>query len=76
MMRFMSFEPTSLFVAVVMSGIGFALFVYGKKQQRGPQLGAGLALMVYPYFVSGALAMIAVGAAICIALWVAVRLGW
>jgi len=37
--------------------VGFGLFLYGKKQQRIPQLGVGLALMVYPYFVPSAVWM-------------------
>jgi len=41
-----------------------------------PQLVAGLALMVYPYFTPGAIALVAVGCAIVGAMWLAVRGGW
>ena len=37
-------DPTWLFVTLIPSGAGLVLFVYGKKQRRGPQLAAGLAL--------------------------------
>jgi hypothetical protein len=72
----MSFDPVWLFVSLIPSGIGFVLFVYGKKQERWPQLAAGLLLMVYPYFTPGLVSMIATGAAIGLALWYAIRLGW
>ena len=57
-------------------GIGFVLFVYGKKQARPPQLVAGLALMAYPYFTPTVASFVGVGALICAALWYAIRLGW
>jgi len=63
----------SLFASLVIGGIGFVLFVYGKKQQRMPQLITGLVLMVYPYFVSGLLAMVAIAALLLAALWYLVR---
>jgi hypothetical protein len=72
----MSIDPTWLFLSLIPSGIGFVLFVYGKKQERWPQLGAGLLLMLYPYFTPGRTSLVAVGAAIGFALWFALRLGW
>jgi len=58
------------------SGVGFVLFTYGKKQDRFPHLGAGLVLMIYPYFVGSAVPMLLVGAAIVGGLWLAVRSGY
>src|SRR5262249_38909371 len=72
----MSLDPTLLFLSLVAGGIGFVLFVYGKKQDRLPQLAAGLALMIYPYFVSTVTMALVVGGAILAALWLAVRQGW
>jgi hypothetical protein len=72
----MSFDPTWLFLSMIPSGIGFVLFVYGKKQQRWPHLTAGILMMAYPYFTQTALSLFGVGAAICVALWYVVRLGW
>ena len=65
-----------LLLSLVPSGIGFVLFVYGKKQQRWPQMAAGAALAVYPYFVDTALQMAIVGAAIGAAFWGAIQQGW
>ena len=65
-----------LFLSLVTSGIGFVLFVYGKKQARWPQLAGGIALMVYPYFVSTLALSLVIGAAIVGAVWIAVRQGY
>lgn len=72
----MSLDPAWLFASLIPGGIGFVLFVYGKKEGRWPQLTAGLLLMAYPYFTPGLISLVATGAAICLALWYAIRLGW
>lgn len=69
-------DPTWLFLSLIPSGCGFVLFVYGKKQQRGPHLVAGLAFLVYPYFTDTLTGLIGIGAAIGAALWIALRAGW
>lgn len=75
-MDFASFDPTWIFLSMIPAGIGFVLFVYGKKQERWPHLVAGIAMMVYPYFTPTITVMTAVGVVICVALWYAVRLGY
>jgi len=72
----MSLDPTWLFVSLIPSGIGFVLFVYGKKQERWPLLAAGLLFMVYPYFAASLVSLVATGAVIGLMLWYAIRLGW
>ena len=72
----MSFDPTWLFVSLIPSGIGFVLFVYGKKQGRWPQLVAGLLLMVYPYFTPSLISLVGAGGAIGAVLWYLLRIGW
>ncbi len=72
----MLMDPTWLFLSMIVGGIGFVLFVYGKKQQRWPQLVAGVLLMVYPYFTPGVPALCGVGAAILLGVWITVRQGW
>ena len=71
-----SMDPTLIFLSLLTSGVGFVLFVYGKKQERLPQLLGGIALMVYPYFVSTLTATLAVAGAIVAIVWLAVRQGW
>ena len=72
----MTIDPAWLFLSLVPSGLGFVLFRYGKKQDRWPQLVAGLALMVYPYFATSLLTLVGIGALIGASLWYALRNGW
>ena len=72
----MSFDPTWLFLSLIPSGIGFVLFVYGKKQQRWPHMLAGIVFSVYPYFTPTILSMVLIGVALGVGLWAAVRAGW
>jgi 4-hydroxybenzoate polyprenyltransferase len=71
-----SFDPTWLFLSLIPGGVGFVLFVYGKKQDRWPHLVAGLAFMAYPYFATSIASLTIGGGAIGVALWLAVRAGW
>ena len=72
----MNLDPTWIFLSLIPGGIGFVLFIYGKKQDRWPQLAAGLALMICPYFASSVLALVVWAAFITVGLWYALRLGW
>lgn len=71
----MNFDVPSLVASFMIGLVGFSLFLYGKKQQRPPQLVAGLVLMVYPYFVPSALAMVGIAVGILAAMWVAIQRG-
>ena len=71
-----SLDPTWLFVSLIPGGVGFVLFVYGKKHDRWPQMVAGLLLMVYPYFATSLVSLVATGAVIGFMLWSAIRVGW
>ncbi len=72
----MTLDPGWLLASLLISCVGLALFLYGKKQQRWPQLVAGLVLIGYGYFVSSVAWMVGIGAAVLLALWGLVRLGW
>jgi 4-hydroxybenzoate polyprenyltransferase len=74
--RLVTIDPTWLFLSLITSGIGFVLFVYGKKQQRWPQLVAGLAFSVYPYFTPSVGALVGVGFVLGGLLWAAIRMEW
>ena len=56
-----SFDPAWLFLSMVPSGIGFVLFVYGKKQTKFVPMLAGVMLCVYPYFFESLLWLCVVG---------------
>lgn len=72
----MNFDPTWLMLSLIPSGVGFVLFVYGKKQSRWPQLAGGLLLMVYPYFTPSISALLGAGVVITAAIYYAVQAGW
>jgi len=69
-------DPTWLFLSLVPGGIGFVLFVYGKKQQRWTIVVFGVAFMVYPYFTPGVVGLIAGTVVLSALLWWAIRMGW
>ena len=63
-------------LSLIPSGLGFVLFTYGRKQQRWPHLAAGVLFMVYPYFATTVVSLLAAGGAIGFGLWYAVHLDW
>ena len=72
----MNFDATWLMLSLIPSGIGFVLFVYGKKQGEWPLLVGGLLLMIYPYFTETVPALIGVGVMLAATIYFAVRSGW
>lgn len=71
----MDLDANGMLASLLVSTVGLGFFVFGKKQQRAPQLVVGLALMVFPYFVSGPLLILGVGAALVLLVPLALRLG-
>lgn len=56
---------TSLLLwSLLFSSVGLGFFLYGKKQQAVVPLFSGLALMIYPYFVSNSILLVAIGVAL------------
>ena len=72
----MDFSADGLLASVVISAVGMGVFAYGKRQQRFPHLIGGVALMVCPYLVSGAMQTFAIGGAIIAALMLASGAGY
>ena len=54
-------DTTSLLWMVLFGGVGMGYFVYGRKQKRTIAVISGIGLIVFPYFVAGTFALIAVG---------------
>jgi hypothetical protein len=52
----------TLLWGVVFGAIGMGFFVYGKRQAAPIPLVCGIALMVFPYFISNVWGTVAVGA--------------
>jgi hypothetical protein len=56
---------TSLLLwGVLFSSVGLGFFIYGKRQKAVVPLFCGLALMVFPYFISNATLLVAIGVAL------------
>jgi len=51
--------------AVLFGSIGLGFFIYGKRQKASVPLLCGVALMVFPYFVSNTIVLVLIG--ICLA---------
>jgi hypothetical protein len=52
----------TLLWGLLFSSIGLGFFIYGKKQRAVVPLVCGIALMVYPYFVSNVMLLVGIGA--------------
>jgi hypothetical protein len=66
----------ALFTSLIVSTIGAALFLYGKKARRLPQALGGFALIVAPYLLPGVAWTLVLGVAVCAGVWTASRAGW
>jgi len=53
-----------LFWNIVFGSVGFGFFIYGKKQGRAVPMVCGLALMIFPYFVSNLIIVVVIGFAL------------
>ncbi|GAA0718200.1 hypothetical protein GCM10009105_25690 [Dokdonella soli] len=51
---------------VLFGSFGLGFFIYGKKQRMIVPLVCGLALMVFPYFVSSTLPLVIIGLALIV----------
>jgi hypothetical protein len=49
---------------LLFSSVGVGFFLYGKRQRSVVPLVCGLALCIYPYFVTNVIATVAVGIAL------------
>ena len=68
-------DPAYLIGSLVVSSVGFVMFMYGKKQHRPVQLAAGLLLLLFPFFVHDGFWLGVIGAAICAIVWGGVKAG-
>jgi predicted membrane protein len=54
-------DEASFVWSVLFGAIGLGFFVYGKRQRAIVPLAVGIALMVFPFFVSSTLLLVLVG---------------
>ena len=62
-------SPAYIFGAVAFGLAGIAAFRFGRKAGRARTKWLGVALMLYPYLISETWLLYAVGAALCVALY-------
>jgi len=58
-------DTASIFWGLLFGSIGAGFFIYGKKQGKPVPLLCGIALAVFPYFVSNLLGLVALGIVLC-----------
>ncbi len=63
------FSAAKIFAWVIFGAIGFAVFMYGKKNKSFRPMIIGFALMVYPYLISGTFFLYFVGIALTAVLY-------
>jgi len=66
----MDLNENHLWVSLVFGTIGAGMFLYGKKASRMVPLGAGLGLMIVPYFIPNVIAMAAVSCVMAALPWI------
>jgi hypothetical protein len=54
-------DTSSLLWGLLFGSIGLGFLIYGRKQRAVVPLVCGLALMIFPYFVSNTILLIAIG---------------
>ena len=59
-----------LVLAFVFGMIGTGLFMYGRKAGRMVPLGAGVALIAVPYFITNLVVLLLVGCALTATTWI------
>ncbi len=57
-------STSSLLWGLLFGSVGFGFFIYGKKQKSVVPLVCGLVLMVFPYFISNTILLVAIGVAL------------
>jgi hypothetical protein len=62
-------DSTTLFISLLFGSIGMAMLMYGKKAERLVPVGAGLALMVVPYCIPNAIALLIVCCVLTVTPW-------
>ncbi len=65
-----------IFLMLMLGLVGVALITYGRKQGRGLHIGAGLVLLVAPYFLRQTVLQVILAVVVLGALAVASRLGY
>jgi len=57
-------DTSSLLWGLLFGSIGLGFFVYGRRQRTVAPLVCGVALMIFPYFVSNTILLVILGVAL------------
>jgi hypothetical protein len=57
-------NTASLLWGLLFGSIGLGFFVYGKRQKAVVPLVCGLVLIIFPYFISNTILLVAIGVAL------------
>lgn len=57
-------NTSSLLWGLLFGSIGLGFFIYGKRQKAVVPLLCGLVLMIFPYFISNTIVLVAIGVAL------------
>jgi hypothetical protein len=71
----MDLEPNALLASLIVSAIGFVVFMYGKRAQRVPQIVVGILLCAFPYVVGDVVWISVIAGVLLAGLWLAIRFG-
>jgi hypothetical protein len=71
----MSLDPGFLIASLLVSGVGFVVFSYGRTQRRLPHALIGVVMLIYPYFVTNVPHMLALVPVLLAVLWLMIRFG-
>lgn len=58
-------DATSLMLGMLFGSVGIGFWIYGKREQRLMPLLAGVALMVFPFFMPNNCSLCLVGVGLC-----------
>jgi type II secretory pathway component PulF len=59
-------SAAGLLWGVFFSSLGLGYFMYGKKQKAAVPFACGVALMLYPYFVTNTIMLVVVGVTLAV----------
>lgn len=62
-------DITTIIFSTFFGAIGLGYIVYGRKEQKGLPLLAGVGLSVFPFFISNLLLVILIGAGLILLPW-------
>jgi len=71
----MDLSPNALLASLIVSSVGFVVFMYGKKQQRVPHLVIGLLMCAFPYVIGDVVWISVIAGVLLAGLWLATRFG-